>query len=122
MLQGIGSWVTRAAEVLTDDFVVIAASICDGWFNPAWFPAYEAIYQRLQELHSADELIADEEAFATDPGWTHAYRHQYAYHAFHGFSMAYMGSIATRRARSVYILLVVPQLSQPAVHLHGRDR
>ena len=41
MLQGIGSWVTRAAGALEENFVVIAASICDGWFNDDWFPPTE---------------------------------------------------------------------------------
>lgn len=104
MLQGMGSWVTRAAAALEDRFVIIAASICDGWFNPSWFPAYEAIYQKLQDLTNAEELVAHEEAFATNPEWVHKYRHEYAYHPFHGFSMAYMGSLATRKAIGVYVV------------------
>ncbi|HKK92123.1 MAG TPA: lactate racemase domain-containing protein, partial [Longimicrobiales bacterium] len=33
MLQALGSWVTRATRALEDDFVVVGASVCDGWFN-----------------------------------------------------------------------------------------
>ncbi len=104
MLQGMGSWVTRAAAALEKRFVIIAATICDGWFNPSWFPAYEAIYEKLQELTSAEELLAFEEAFATQPDWVHKYRHEYAYHPFHGFSMAYMGSVANRKALGIYVV------------------
>jgi hypothetical protein len=104
MLQSIGGWVTRAAGALDDRFVVIAASVCDGWFNHEGFPAYEAIYEKLQSLDDPRDLIAFEEEFATRPEWVHAYRERYAYHPFHGFSMAYMGGIATRKALEVMIV------------------
>lgn len=155
MLQAIGAWVTRAAGALAEDFVVVAAAVCDGWFNDAWFPAYRGIYEKLQELTGPEELVAHEEAFATDPEWVFRYRHAFAYHPFHGFSMAYMGGIATERARAVYVvgaqapgfargmgctpaksfddavaraerllgaparMLVVPEVSKPAVHLRS---
>ena len=153
MRQAMGAWVTRAAGALTPDFVVVAATICDGWFNDTWFPAYRDIYDTLQRLTSTAELTAFEDEFASNPEWVYRYRHAYAYHAFHGFSMAYMGSIATERALAVHVvgakvpgyargmgcvplpsfeaavaraerllgdrarLLVVPEVSKPAVHL-----
>jgi lactate racemase len=102
LLQAVGAWVTRAAGALAEDFVVVAASICDGWFNDAWFPAYRSIYEKLQEVTSADELVAHEEAVRQrTPSGCSATASAYAYHPFHGFSMAYMGSIATRRAQAV---------------------
>lgn len=104
MMQGVGSWVTRAAAALDDRFVVIAASVCDGWFNHAWFPAYEAIYERLQEVNAAQDLVAFEEEFATNPQWVYQYRQEYAYHPFHGFSMAYMGGLGVKRALSVLLV------------------
>jgi lactate racemase len=155
MLQACGAWVTRAADALARDFVIVAASVCDGWFNDAWFPAYRGIYEKLQELTGPEELVAHEDSFATDPEWVYRYRHAFAYHPFHGFSMAYMGGIATRRAQAVYIvgakapgyargmgcvpqpsfeaaieraerllgeparMIVVPEVSKPAVHLRS---
>ena len=155
MRQAMGAWVTRAAGALARDFVVVAATVCDGWFNDTWFPAYRDIYDTLQRLTTTDELTAYEEAFATDPEWVYRYRHAYAYHPFHGFSMAYMGSIAVERALAVHVvgakapgyargmgcvplpsfeaavaraerllgeparLLVVPEVSKPAVHLRS---
>lgn len=104
MMQGMGSWVTRAAAALEERFVIIAASICDGWFNESWFPAYESIYEKLQELNGAQELTPYAEEFATNPEWVHKYRREFAYHPFHGFSMAYMGSIAVNRALEVFIV------------------
>lgn len=158
MLQGIGSWVTRATAALKKDFVIIAASVCDGWFNEDWFPPYEAIYNQLQQVNQAKDLVAYEEEFSTDPEWVHRYRQNFAYHPFHGFSMAYMGSLATEKAQAVYIvgaekpgyargmgcipratfedalkhasrfvgdkpkMLIVPELSKPAVHLTRESR
>jgi lactate racemase len=155
MMQAIGAWVTRAAGALTRDFVVVAASVCDGWFNDAWFPAYRGIYDKLQELTSADGLVDYEDEFATHPEWVYRYRNAYAYHPFHGFSMAYMGAIATQRALAVHLvgakvpgfargmgcvpfasfevavqraerllgeparMLIVPEVSKPAVHLRS---
>jgi lactate racemase len=157
MMQAVGAWVTRAAGALERDFLVIAASVCDGWFNDAWFPAYRGIYDKLQGLHASDDLVAFEEEFSTDPEWVYRYRSSYAYHPFHGFSMAYMGGIATKRALSVLMvgakvpgyargmgatpvptfedavkraerllqaparMLVVPEVSKPAVHLRSQE-
>lgn len=157
MMQACGAWVTRAAGALEDRFVIVAVSVCDGWFNDAWFPAYRGIYEKLQELTSADELLPYEEEFATNPEWVYRYRHAYAYHPFHGFSMAYMGGIATARAQAIYFvgakapgyargmgaspqpsfeaaiaraerlldaparMIVVPEVSKPAVHLRSEE-
>jgi hypothetical protein len=104
MLQGLGSWITRAKKALDERFVVIGASVCDGWFNDAWFPSYRATYEALQGVHEAADLVAFEDDFATNPEWVHAYREAYAYHPFHGFSMAYMGGVAVRTALEVMII------------------
>lgn len=104
MMQGMGSWVTRAAAAMEERFVIIAATVCDGWFNEAWFPAYESIYERLQQVNGARDLMASEDEFATNPQWVHQYRREFAYHPFHGFSMAYMGGLAVERALEVYIV------------------
>jgi lactate racemase len=155
MRQAMGAWVTRAAGALARDFVVVAATVCDGWFNESWFPAYRSIYDTLQRLTTTDELTAFEDDFSTDPEWVYRYRNAYAYHPFHGFSMAYMGDIATERALAVHVvgakapgyargmgcvpmpsfetaiaraerllgeparMLVVPEVSKPAVHLRS---
>ncbi|MDZ7801749.1 MAG: lactate racemase domain-containing protein [Trueperaceae bacterium] len=81
-----------------------ARPICDGWFNHAWFPAYEAIYDKLQDLNGAHQLTAFEEEFAPTRSGSTSSRREYAYHPFHGFSMAYMGSLATRNALGTYVV------------------
>ncbi len=103
LMQAIGSSVSRAAAALRDRPVVIATSICDGWFNADEFPATVAVYDALQQPDPAGELAGLEEAYATRTDWVQAYRDGIAYHPFHAFSMAYMGQIAADRAAQVFI-------------------
>ena len=42
MTQAVGSSLIRAKRALVDKPVVIAAAVCDGWFNSTEFPPYEA--------------------------------------------------------------------------------
>lgn len=152
MLQAIGSSIVRASEALNPGAVVICASVCDGWFNDEWFPAYREIYELFQRCASTEEMEAYEDDLSNRPDYMHKFRHAYGYHPFHGFSMLYMGGIALDYARAIYIagakspgfargmgciptntfddalehaarhvgrdpkMLVVPELSKPAVH------
>ena len=103
MLQAIGSAITRAARALKPGFVVIAASVCDGWFNDEWFPCHRELYDVYQRCVHPEELVQYEDDFANRPEYIHKFRHAYAYHPFHGFSMAYMGGVALRHARAIII-------------------
>ncbi len=102
--QAVGASLARAFGALRPFPVVIAACVCDGWFNDEWFPAYREIYQLLQRCQTVDELTRYEDEVCTRPEWIRRYRYGYAYHPFHGFSMAYMGGLADRYARAVYIV------------------
>lgn len=153
MMQAIGSAITRNAAALVPDPVVICTSVCDGWFNDEWFPAMREIHQLFGRCHDPAEMWRYEEELATRPEYLRAFRHGYAYHPFHGFSMLYMGGVALQRARAIYIagardpgmarsvgaiptpdvaaalrqatrhvgsdpsMLVIPELSQPQVHV-----
>jgi nickel-dependent lactate racemase len=103
LTQAIGSSITRAGSALRPDPVIIAASICDGYFNESEFPATVAVYEALQGVDSAADLVGFEEEFATRTHWVDAYRSGTAYHPFHAFSMAYMGGVATNRAAAIFI-------------------
>ncbi|MEW6047494.1 MAG: lactate racemase domain-containing protein [Bacillota bacterium] len=104
MKQAIGASLARAFGALKPWPVVIAASVCDGWFNDEWFPAYRQVYELLQRCNTTDELVRYEDEVSTDEKWVRKYRYGYAYHPFHAFSMAYMGGLADRYARAVYIV------------------
>ncbi|MDR7486864.1 MAG: lactate racemase domain-containing protein [Armatimonadota bacterium] len=104
MLQAIGAQITRHRAVLADRPIVVAASLCDGWFNDEWFPSYRRIFERLAEVAEFAQVSRFEEEISTDPDLVHRYRHAFAYHPFHGFSMVYMGAIAHREALRVFIV------------------
>lgn len=102
--QAIGASLARAFGALRPFPVVIAASICDGWFNDDLFPAYRPIFDRLVRCHSVEDLVQYEDEISTRPELIRAYRHGYAYHPFHGFSMCYMGGLVDQYARVVYLV------------------
>lgn len=103
MMQAIGSSVARAAPALRPGFVVICASICDGWFNDEDFAPYEEVYERFQRAHRIPDMQRYEEEICNRPEHVYGYRHAYAYHPFHAFSMLYVGGLAHKLARAVYI-------------------
>ncbi|HEY9289710.1 MAG TPA: lactate racemase domain-containing protein [Microlunatus sp.] len=103
MMQAIGASITRAKPALRTDPVVIAASVCDGWFNEAEFPATVAVYDALQQVGSAQELTRFEDEYSTRADWIEAYRDRGAYHPFHAFSMAYMGGLAKINSSMIFI-------------------
>lgn len=102
--QAIGASLVRAYGALQPFPVVIAFCVCDGWFNDEWFPAYREVYGLLQRCSSVEELVRYEDEVCTRPEWIRKYRYGYGYHPFHAFSMAYMGGLADRYARAVYVV------------------
>lgn len=103
MMQAIGASLARARDALAPNPVVIAAAICDGWFNDEEFPAYRAAYEVLQTVRNPADMVGYEDAICTRDEWVERYRHRYAYHPFHAFSMLYMGGLARTAADVVYI-------------------
>jgi hypothetical protein len=39
----IGGQLSRCWHAFREGGVIIAAAICDGWFNPLWFPSYDGL-------------------------------------------------------------------------------
>jgi hypothetical protein len=103
MMQAIGSSIARAKNALVPHPVVIAAAVCDGWFNEQDFPSYRAAYEALQTVPHPSDMVRHEEAMCTDYEWIHRYREQHAYHPFHAFSMLYVGGLARTAAGAVYV-------------------
>jgi nickel-dependent lactate racemase len=103
MMQAIGASVVRAKRALVEKPVVIAAAVCDGWFNSTEFPPYEAAFELLQGCQHPADMRAHEETLATDPEWVYRYRHHFGYHPFHAFSMVYVGGIAREHSTAVMV-------------------
>jgi len=103
MLQAIAAQLTRCYGVFRENGVIIAPSICDGWFNASWFPSYERAYLKLQEVSDFADIFDHEDEIAGDPDGIFRYRFDYAYHPAHSLSMVSMGAIAHQRASAVFI-------------------
>jgi nickel-dependent lactate racemase len=103
LMQAIGSSVVRAKRALVDKPIVIAAAVCDGWFNSTEFPPYEAAFERLQTCQHPADMRKHQDELCTDPEWVHRYRYHFGYHAFHAFSMIYVGGIAREHSTLVFV-------------------
>ena len=103
LMQAIGASLARAKQALRPHPVVIAASVCDGWFNEHEFPCYQAVYDLLQTVDRPADMVAFEDEVASDPEWIYRYRFGGGYHPFHPFSMLYMGGLARELAAAVYV-------------------
>ncbi|HHW09097.1 MAG TPA: DUF2088 domain-containing protein [Firmicutes bacterium] len=104
MLQAIGSQVTRHFDVFRENGVIICASICDGWFNDAWFPSYRPLYHKLQTICDFAEVGRFAEELANDPELIYKYRYAYAYAPFHACSMVSMGGVALKNTSAIFIV------------------
>ncbi len=106
MSLAIGGQLSRCWHAFREGGVIIAASICDGWFNPFWFPSYEETYGALQQYCTAAEFIASDKAMAIvnkyDYRWQYSNRN--TYHPFHALSMLSGGSAALLWTSAVYIV------------------
>ena len=105
MSLAVGGQLSRCWGAFRERGVIIAASVCDGWFNPTWFPSYEETYQALQAYCDAEDFLASAEAerIATDPEWCFRYSQQYAYHPFHAMSMVSGGAVPLKRTAAVFM-------------------
>ena len=103
MLQAIGSSIVRNARALKPGAVVICASVCDGWFNEEWFPAYREVYELFQRCTTVNEMEHYADDLCSRPEYIRKFRHAFAYHPFHGLQLMYMGGIALGFTRAIYI-------------------
>ena len=103
MLQAIGSAIVRNARALKPGAVVICASVCDGWFNDEWFPAYREVYELFQQCTRVEEIEGYADALCSQPEYIRQFRDEFAYHPFHGLQLMYMGGIALDFTRAIYI-------------------
>ncbi|WP_182111249.1 MULTISPECIES: lactate racemase domain-containing protein [unclassified Actinotalea] len=106
IMQAISAQVVRHKRVLADNCVIIASSICDGWFHDELFTGYRAIYDMFQTNGNQQlpDVNAYAELLATDAELIRRYRFGYGFHPFHGFSMISSGHIAEMNTSAVYLV------------------
>lgn len=112
MLQAIAAQLTRCYGVFRENGVIIAPSICDGWFNESWFPSYQAVYNRLQDCTEFGDIFNYEDELVNgQQDSIFRYRFDYAYHPGHPLSMVSMGAIAHQQASAV----LMPGAKKPGI-------
>lgn len=105
MMQAISAQVIRHKRVMKENCVIIAASVCDGWFHDELFTGYRDIYEMFQTNSNAilPDLNKYSELFARNEEYIRNYRYGYGFHPFHGFSMISCGHIAEMNSGAIYI-------------------
>ena len=106
MSLGIGGQLSRCWHAFREGGVIIAASVCDGWFNANWFPSYEETYEAMQKYCTPPEFLASDDALeiSEHPDYCYRYSNYYTYHPFHAMSMISGGSVPLTRCSAVYVV------------------
>jgi nickel-dependent lactate racemase len=104
MMQAASAQIIRHKRVMSDNCVMIFASICNGYFHDEEFPSYRETYELFQkDYHNQLPDMAEHgEYFAEMKHYTDAYRFNYAYHPYHAFSMMSCGHLAEKHTSAVY--------------------
>lgn len=106
IMQAISAQIIRHKRILSDHPVIIAASLCDGFFNDVEFPAYREIYDLFQK--EGNNILPNVEKYApilaNNSEYIRKYQHEYGYHPYHGFSMISAAHIAEMHSAAVYIV------------------
>ena len=105
MSLGIGGQLSRAWNAFREGGIIIAASVCDGWFNQNWFPSYEHTFEALQTYCTPAEFLESKEAaeISNDTEYRFKYSNYYTYHPFHAMSMISGGSVPALKTAAVFI-------------------
>jgi nickel-dependent lactate racemase len=105
MSLAIGGQLSRCWYAFREGGVIIAASICDGWFNSHLFPSYEETYNALQKYCTAAEFIGSEDAMQIVDSYEYRYQYSnnFTYHPFHAMSMISGGSATLLWTSAVFI-------------------
>ena len=102
----IGAQYSRCANALRPDSVIIAASLCDGWFNKNWFPSYEQTYNSFGSYATAADFLDSIEAqdISRNNEFLFSYSNFYTYHPFHAMSMISGASVPLKWCSQIYVI------------------
>ena len=105
MSLAIGGQLSRCWHAFREGGVIIAAAVCDGWFNDNWFPSYAETYDALQKYCTAEEFIRSDDAMniVNDYEYRFKYSNFYTYHPFHALSMISGGSASLLWTSAVFL-------------------
>jgi len=107
MLQAISANVIRHKRVMNDNCVIIASSLCNGYFHDEEFGgSYRALYETFQGDRNYDlpDVERYDEWHCSNPEYVREYRFNYRFHPYHAFSMVSCGHIAHQHASRIFIV------------------
>lgn len=105
MMQAISAQVIRHKRIMSDNCVIICASICNGYFHDELWPYTREMYDMFQKdyMNTLPDMNRYGELFATNEDYIRQYRFGNAFHPFHGFSMISCAHIAEMNTSAIYI-------------------
>jgi hypothetical protein len=105
MLQAISANIIRHKRIMNDNCVVIASSICNGYFHDEEFTAYRELYELYQKDYNyrLPDLEKYGEYFCSNENFIKKYRYNFGFHPYHCFSMVSCGYIAHKHCSEIYI-------------------
>jgi hypothetical protein len=106
MSLAIGGQLSRCWHAFREGGAIIAAALCDGWFNRHWFPSYEKTYRALQQYCTPREFLESQDALdlADDYDFRFQYSNNFTYHPFHAMSMISGGAVTALRTSAAYLV------------------
>ena len=106
MSLAVGGQLSRCWQAFREGGVVIAAAVCDGWFNDHWFPSYRETYDALQQYCTAAEFLESSQAMeiTQKTEYCFQYSNYYTYHPFHAMSMISGGSASLLWTSAVFMV------------------
>src|SRR5690554_741334 len=106
ILQAIAANVIRHKRVLNDNCVVIASSLCNGYFHDEEFPSYRELYDLFQKdyNYTLPDCAKYGEYFCNKTDYINKYRYNFGFHPYHAFSMISCGQVAYNHCSAVYVV------------------
>lgn len=105
LMQALSAQVIRHKRIMSDNCVIICASLCNGYFHDELWPYLREMYEMFQkdQMNVLPDMNRYGEYFATNEEYIRQYRYCNAFHPFHGFSMISCGHIAEMNTSAIYL-------------------
>lgn len=106
LMQALSAQVIRHKRIMSDNCVIICASLCNGYFHDELWPYLRELYGMFGQdrMNTLTDMNRYGEYFATNEEYIRKYRYCNAFHPFHGFSMMSCGQIAEDNTAAIYLV------------------
>lgn len=106
LMQVLSAQIIRHKRIMSDNYVIICASVCNGYFHDELWPYLHELNEMFQkdQMNTLPDLNRYGEYFATNAEYISKYRYCNAFHPFHGFSMISCGHISEMNTSAIYLV------------------